>query len=195
MTARFHPSSLPADWQVALWDPRNFAGPEGIAIVGIRNGSTWRSPIPQIDQRRLFGSYSKPLLVATADALDLWISSLQQRREHILKLNLALRGQLSAQIPSLKIVGDVAHSDPRFLAIVAANLIAEETLRKMEELGILIDAGSACSAGALAPSHVLAALGLGSDGHLRITLKENQTTEDIAALVTALSKVVAESTN
>ncbi|MEY2723110.1 MAG: hypothetical protein RIS57_1017, partial [Actinomycetota bacterium] len=35
MTASFDPKRLPDYWDVALWDPRSFAGPEGIAILAI----------------------------------------------------------------------------------------------------------------------------------------------------------------
>ena len=195
MTARFDTRSLPAKWDVALWDARSFAGPEGIAILGIPNGSRWRSPIPQIDQRRLFGSYSKPLLLAAADALDLWCANALQSRTHIEDLNRTLRAQIAQQLPPIKVVGDPKRSDPRFVALVAPDVIAEELLRELERNGILIDAGSACSAAALTPSHVLSALGHGSDGHLRITLKAEQNEEDISALVAGLAKCLADSTN
>ena len=193
MTARFDPRSLPPNWDVALWDARNFAGPEGIAILGIRSGSRWRSPIPQIDGRRLFGSYSKPLLIAAADALELWNKRSNENRAHLEVLNLSLRRQIAQQIPTLQVVGDRANSDPRFIALVANDLIAEEALRELERIGILIDAGSACNAAALTPSHVLAALGFGSDGHLRVTLKAEHSEDDIAALVAGLTQVITRS--
>lgn len=195
MTARFDPLSLPPAWDVALWDPRNFAGPEGIAILGIRSDSRWRSPIPQIDQRRLFGSFSKPLLIATAKSLEIWCQNESANRAHIKALNSSLRNRIAEQIPSLQIVGGSTSSDPRFVAIVAADLIAEEALRSLERHGILIDAGSACSAAALTPSHVLAALGCGESGHLRVTLKSDHDESDIGALVAGLAQVVQEATN
>jgi len=195
MTARFDPRALPPHWDVALWDARNFAGPEGIAILGIRSGSTWRSPIPQVDGRRLFGSYSKPLLIAAADSLELWSKRAIEDRTHIKSLNNSLRHQIAQQLPTLQIVGEAANSDPRFIALAANDLIAEEALREMEQIGILIDAGSACSAAALTPSHVLAALGFGSDGHLRVTLKVEHSEDDIAALVAGLAQVISRTIN
>ena len=195
MTARFDPRSLPPNWDVALWDARNFAGPEGIAILGVRTGSSWRSPIPQIDGRRLFGSYSKPLLIAAADALELWNERATDRRTHIMALNLLLRRQIAQHLPTLQLVGAAANSDPRFIALVASDLIAEEALRELEQIGMLIDAGSACSAAALVPSHVLSALGYGSDGHLRVTLKAEHSESDIAALVAGLTQVISRAAN
>ena len=191
LTARFEPK-LKEEVDVALWDPRSFGGPEGLAILAIPSGSKWRSPIPQIDQRRLFGSYSKPLLLATAVALDEWIEGIAERREKLAKLNQFARKLFAASLP-VRIVGDSQLSDPRYLALVFEDVIAEELLRKVESMGYLFDAGSACGAGALNPSHVLSSLGFGTDGHIRLTLKNSHSEDEISelckALETALTKL------
>jgi cysteine desulfurase len=61
----------------------------------------------------------------------------------------------------------------------------------MEKSQILIDAGSACSAAALSPSHVLSAMGFGEDGQLRITLKADHDEVAIEKLVEALATEIA----
>jgi cysteine desulfurase len=184
LTARFD-LKLTEAVDVALWDPRSIGGPEGLAILGIPNGSRWRSPIPQIDQRRLFGSYSKPLLLAAAVAIDEWMTGLSEKRRHLAELNKYARKALASTLP-VRVVGESAISDPRFLALVFDGVIAEELLREMEKSGFLIDAGSACGAGAMQPSHVLSALGFGIDGHIRLTLKLDQAEADIDLLCAAL---------
>ena len=62
-------------------------------------------------------------------------------------------------------------------------------VRELEAHTISIDAGSACSPSDLAPSHVLAAMGLPSEGSLRLTLRQEHTEADIDALVKALVEV------
>jgi cysteine desulfurase len=190
LTARFNPK-LNEDVDVLLWDPRNFGGPEGLAILGLPSGSRWRSPIPPIDNRRLFGSYSKPLLIATAVALDEWMQELENRRKYLTELNIFAREALTKSL-EVKLVGESNNSDPRYLALVFDGVIAEELLREVEKSGFLIDAGSACGAGALQPSHVLSALGYGADGHFRITLKANQNRTDIKGLIDALQGALAK---
>ena len=184
LTARFN-LKLNEAVDVALWDPRSFGGPEGLAILGIPNGSRWRSPIPQIDQRRLFGSYSKPLLLATAVAIEEWMTGLSEKRRYLVELNKYARKALVSTLP-VRIVGESEIADPRFLALVFDGVIAEELLREVEKSGFLIDAGSACGAGDLQPSHVLSALGFGIDGHIRLTLKLGQAEADIDLLCSAL---------
>ena len=68
---------------------------------------------------------------------------------------------------------------------------AETLLLLLDEAGICASAGSACSAGAVEPSHVLLALGLTpaqAKSTLRLTLDAANTAEEIdtaAAVITA----------
>jgi cysteine desulfurase len=183
MTASFPLNRLPERWDTALWDPRSFAGPQGIALIGISQQSKWRNPGPKIDNRRVFGSFSKPLLLATAVALENWVKGAEEDFARLKKLNTYTRDLLRSRINSVRVVGDDQRNDPRFIALVLDNSIAEEVLRKVERAGFLIDAGSACGAGALSPSHVLTSMGLPENGNLRLTLKPEQNESVITELV------------
>ncbi|NDA38563.1 MAG: hypothetical protein EBX86_00525 [Actinobacteria bacterium] len=192
MTASFDPKRLPDYWDVALWDPRSFAGPEGIAILAINEESEWRSPIPPIDKRRLFGSFSKPLLVLTAIALEEWSNELSKNQAYLAELNRELRNLIATQISGAQLVGESSSCDPRNLAVVFSGVIGEELLRRLDQRGIKVDAGSACGAGALSPSHVLEAMGYGLDGQIRITLKPGHSKSGVAQLVAALAQEVLQ---
>jgi cysteine desulfurase len=190
MTAMFRPDCTPNNWGVALWDPRNFGGPEGLAILAIRPDANWNSPIPKIDRRRLFDSYSKPLLLVTAVALEERIRNLEGEFKTLRKLRSELGERLKYSLSGVKLVGESNNQDPRRLALVVDGVAAEEILRQVEKRGVLIDAGSACGSGALSPSHVLEAMGYGQSGHLRITLKTSHTSSDIENLVKILAEEV-----
>ena len=59
--------------------------------------------------------------------------------------------------------------------------------------GIAASSGSACTSGSLDPSHVLLAIGLTHEvahGSLRVTFGEDNTMEDVEAIVAALEEVV-----
>lgn len=183
MTASFPLNRLPDKWDSALWDPRSFGGPQGIALVGISDNSQWRNPGPEIDNRRVFGSFSKPLLLATAVALENWMKSSDEDFRRLRALNTFTRKLLLSHVNGVHVVGDEKNCDPRFLAFVLPNSVAEEVLRKVELDGFLIDAGSACGAGALSPSHVLTALGFSERGNLRITLKPHHDENTVKELV------------
>ena len=193
MTASFPLDRLPESWDSAVWDPRTFGGPQGIALIGISGNGSWRNPGPELDKRRVYGSFSKPLLLATAVALENWAKSSQEEMEKIEKLHQLISSELQKKISSVQVVLP-PKGDPRYLAFVIDNVIAEEVLRKVELEGFLIDAGSACGAGALSPSHVLTSMGYKPDGNFRITLKPRHGEADCLALVDALVKGVAAST-
>lgn len=190
MTAESNLKRVPENWSSALWDPRVFRGPQGIAILGISNHGGWKNPGPQIDKRRVYGSYSKPLLLACAVALESWLKKRAERDTKLSELNGLARKLLVENIPAAKVAGDARNCDPRYLAFSIPNLIAEEVLRKVEQSGFLIDAGSACGSGAMEPSHVLTAMGFGLDGNFRITFKEEQTPQSVQELISVLLKAL-----
>jgi cysteine desulfurase len=66
----------------------------------------------------------------------------------------------------------------------------ERAVRELAALGIDIDSGSACSPEDLQPSHVLAAMGYETDGHLRFTLHQGTTEGDISDLVSKVSEEI-----
>ena len=192
MTASSNPEQLPSNWSVALWNPRQFAGPEGIAILAINEKSSWQSPLPKVDNRRTFGSYSKAALISAAIALEDWLSEEKRVTKHLTELNLRLRKELKDRIQSFKFAGNHENSDPRYLALAIEQVVAEELLRRLDGNDFKIDAGSACGGGALSPSHVLNAMGLGVDGHIRITLKKEHSQRDVIDLATRISDAVSE---
>jgi len=192
MTASSTPDQLPKNWSVALWNPRHFAGPEGLSILAINEGSSWQSPLPKIDNRRTFGSYSKAALISSAIALEDWLSEEKRVTKHVTELNLRLRKELNERIKSFKFAGNHQNSDPRYLAFAIEQVVAEELLRRLDGNDFKIDAGSACGGGALSPSHVLNAMGLGVDGHIRITLKKEHSQRDVIDLATRISDAVSE---
>ena len=64
----------------------------------------------------------------------------------------------------------------------------------LDNEGIAASAGSACTAGALTPSHVLTAIGLPEDaarGSLRLSLGPENTDADIDRLLAVIPRVVA----
>ena len=73
------------------------------------------------------------------------------------------------------------------------NIDGEELLLKLDEYGICVSSGSACSSGSDKPSHVLQAIGVKENlikGTIRITLGEENTKQDIDFLVKCLKKII-----
>lgn len=174
---------LPTNWSSAVFDSRTWEGPSGLAIVAISDAANWRNPLPHISAvRRTYGTFSLPLLVASAVALE----NFNPDDANIRKLTSKLRREVSSKIPTAIIAGDLEKSLPHLTSFVFPKCNGEEILRGLSVRGLTVDSGSACTAMNLQPSHVLAAMGLETDGNIRITLHAQTTEDEVNLLINAL---------
>ena len=91
------------------------------------------------------------------------------------------------------IAGVVSDSVSQTIALVANGCVGEDLVRQLNEINFVLDSGSACTAAQMQPSHVLAALGMKSEGNLRITLHHGVTEAEVHELITAITSVVQKS--
>lgn len=172
-------------WDGAIFSAHAWGGPSGLSIMAIANPQQWRYPLPHIAPIRTPGGYSLPLLLGAAVALE----NFKEDPTKIAALNRYLRNQIAESIPTAIIVGENSKNIPNYQTIVIPGTISEMLVRELEASSISVDAGSACSPADLAPSHVLAAMGLPTEGSIRLTLRQDHSEADIDALVKALVEV------
>ena len=75
-----------------------------------------------------------------------------------------------------------------------AGALSEELLLQLDLAGVAVSAGSACTSGAIEPSHVIGALGIDPRWHagtLRFTLGRTTTEKEIDRVLALLPGVVA----
>ena len=174
---------LPTNWSSAVFDSRSWEGPAGVGIVAIADSANWKNPLPHISAvRRTYGTFSLPLLIASAVALE----NFRPDDVNISSLTKKLRDGVKGAIPSAVIAGNLDNSMPHLTSFIFPNCNGEEVLRGLSVRGLSVDSGSACTAMNLQPSHVLAAMGLATDGNIRITFHVETTSEEIDLLITAL---------
>ena len=174
---------LPEKWSSAVFDSRAWEGPAGLAVVAIADSANWKNPLPHISAvRRTYGTFSLPLLIASAVALE----NFKPDDKNIRKMSAKIRSEISREIPGSRIAGDLENSMPHLTSLVIPGSNGEEILRGLSARGLSVDSGSACTAMNLQPSHVLAAMGLPTDGNIRITLHAETTAEEVELLINAL---------
>lgn len=182
-TASGNRVSLPQNWSSAVFDSRAWEGPGGLAIIAIADAANWQNPLPHISAvRRTYGTYSLPLLIASAVALE----NFTPDDAHIRELSANLRKSITSELPSAIVAGDLDASLPQLTSFIFPNCNGEEILRGLSARGISVDSGSACTAMNLQPSHVLAAMGLPTDGNIRATIHAETTQEEVQLLINAL---------
>lgn len=175
--------ALPAKWDTAAFDSRSWNGPAGLGILAINKAANWKNPLPHISAaRRTYGTYSLPLLLASAVALENFQPNDASARE----LTKQFRAEIQSAISGVLIAGEIDAALPHLTSIVLPGLNAEEIVRELDRQGFSVDSGSACTAMNLQPSHVLSAMGLPTDGNIRIAIHSETTSAEISGLVKAL---------
>ncbi len=100
---------------------------------------------------------------------------------------------LLERVPGAKVAGASAPRLPQTTALLVPGARSEDLLAALDLEGVRASAGSACSSGALEPSHVLAAMGTPGDlarGVVRFSFGETTGEEELAQAVTILSRIV-----
>jgi cysteine desulfurase len=103
----------------------------------------------------------------------------------------ALRDQLEKEIaetPDAVVLGAGAPRLPNTTAIAMPGVSAETQVIALDLDGVMVSSGAACSSGKVGPSHVLAAMRVGSElagSTIRVSLGWNSTEEDIAHFLLA----------
>lgn len=86
--------------------------------------------------------------------------------------------------------GDLTNRLPHIVCLGVEGVEAEGVLLLLDQRGMAVHSGSACSSEELEPSPVLAAMGVDADRSLRISVGWSTTNADVDALIAALPEVV-----
>lgn len=186
-------NELPDRWDSAIFDATSWQGPAGIGLLVIRNNEMWSNPLPNLGIRRTPESFSLPLLLASAVALDAWLADQKLEIEKIIKLNRRIRDTLNKLEIGINFAGDLNDTDPKTLALVIPGCVGEDLVRQLNEMTFVLDSGSACTSDQMQPSHVLKAMNLTDEGNLRITLHHGVSEEEVNELISAITLVVQRS--
>ena len=104
----------------------------------------------------------------------------------------ALRDQLESSLrriaPQVNIYGETAARLPNTSCVALANVTSETQVMRLDLAGVAVSAGSACSSGKIAPSHVLLAMGIPpaeAKSAIRVSLGWTTKEADIARFIDA----------
>jgi cysteine desulfurase len=145
------------------------------------------------ERNRRAGTENIPGVVGAAEALHL----AYDERPHEASRLRALRDRLIAgllALPGARLTGHSSERLPNHASVAFDHVEGESLLLSLDLRGIAASSGSACSTGAIEPSHVLTAIGLSQSearGHLRLTLGRSSTDADVDAVLAALPDVLA----
>ena len=191
---------LPIDVQAQHIDllsasAHKFHGPKGIGFLYARRGVPLTPLIEGGAQERgkRAGTENVPAVAGMAAALRESVANMGQ---HAARLK-ALRDRLIAglhTIPHAALNGDPIRRLPGNVSFCFEGVEGEALLLLLDDRGVAASSGSACTSGALDPSHVLLAIGRSHDvahGSLRLSLGPDTTEAEIDYIIENVRDVVA----
>ena len=171
-----------------------FHGPRGAGALYVRRGAPLLTFIHGGAQEagRRAGTENLPAILGMATALEDSCAHMEENAAHAAKLRDALIDGLS-KIPHSALNGDRERRLPGNVNFCFEGIEGESLLLLLDDKGIAASSGSACTSGSLDPSHVLLAIGRPHEvahGSLRLTLDQENTMEDVEAIIKATTEVV-----
>jgi len=170
-------------------------GPKGIGGLYVRKGTPLSAIISGGGQEfgLRSGTENVPHIVGMAKSIDLAIKNREKRSKYVLDLRNKLWKNIIKYNKDAKLNGSFSSRLPNNLNIRFSGLSNETLIVALDQAGIAVSAGSACSSRALAASHVLTAFGLTpkqATESIRITLGKNTTKEEIKKAAEIINKTV-----
>ncbi len=187
---------LPAGWTALAASAHKFGGPAGVGLLAVAGSARFHPPFP-VDDRNLggirgieVGMPPLPSIMATAAALQAAVDESaevgRRHRDWTDRVRAALAG-----LADVDVLGADHDRLPHLVTASVFGVDGEALLGELDRLGFATNSGSSCTSSTLTPSHVLVAMGVLSQGNVRISLTRNTTEADIEALLTAFGPAVA----
>ncbi|MBI2063787.1 MAG: cysteine desulfurase [Candidatus Yanofskybacteria bacterium] len=170
-------------------------GPKGTGCLYVRRGVEL---VPQIvggsQERGLRAGTENPALIAGfAKALELADENKKKESTRLIELRDYMIGQILKTIPGSHLNGDAVRRLPNNINISFENIDGEMLMLALDQGGIQVSTGSACTSTSTEPSHALKALGLSDElakGNIRITLGRQTMKKDIDYVLKTLVSLV-----
>ncbi|MDO4621972.1 MAG: cysteine desulfurase family protein [Eubacteriales bacterium] len=168
-----------------------FNGPKGVGILFCKIPYRIKPLLTGGGQEKEYrsGTENVPGIVGMTVALEEHMAHLEENTEYLTRMRDHLIREVGA-IPGVHLTGDPEHRLPGFCSFVMEGISHSVLLvNKLNEMGICVSSGSACSASSKEASHVLLALGYEkqlASASLRVTLGMDNTEEDVETAIQAI---------
>jgi cysteine desulfurase len=169
-------------------------GPQGVGALVVRRGLRLEPLLVggQQERGRRAGMENVAGIVGFgAAAAHIAAGGLEAEAERQLQLTgTALAGALA--VPGVVAYGDTSPGGrlPHIVCLGVEGVEAEAVLLGLDQAGVAVHSGSACSSESLEPSPVLEAMGVDAARSLRVSVGWSTTEQDVAAFARALPAVV-----
>lgn len=174
---------VPDGWSLLAASAHKWGGPPGVGLLAVRKGTRF---VPQgtVDD-------NLPAVVAAAASLRAARAEAAAEAARLSALVERIRARVPAVVPDVEVVGHPRLRLPHIVTFSCLYVDGEALLHELDRAGFAVSSGSSCTSSTLVPSHVLRAMGVLSEGNVRVSLPRGTEEADVDRFLAELPGVVA----
>jgi cysteine desulfurase len=181
-------------WSLLAASAHKWGGPPGVGLLAVRKGTRFapQEPADERESGRAPGFENLPAIVAAAASLRAVRAEAAAEAARLSALVDRIRTRVAACVPDVEVVGHDRLRLPHIVTFSCLYVDGEVLLAALDRAGFSVSSGSSCTSSTLTPSHVLKAMGVLSEGNVRVSLPPGTSGEDVERFLGVLPGVVAE---
>ncbi|MFE0963187.1 aminotransferase class V-fold PLP-dependent enzyme [Streptomyces fungicidicus] len=181
------------DWSLLTASAHKWGGPPGAGLLVVRKGTRFapQGPRDERESGRAAGFENLPAIVAAAASLRAVRAEAAGEAVRLRELTERIRARVPGLVPDVEVVGDPERRLPGIVTFSCLYVDGETLLHELDRAGFSVSSGSSCTSSTLTPSHVLRAMGVLSEGNIRVSLPPGTREEDVERFLSVLPEAVA----
>ncbi len=170
-------------------------GPKGVGLLYVKNGIKIDNIIFGGNQEfgKRGGTLNTAGVVGFAKATELFYKNIEKNRQKLVFLrDYFIKNLKNALGSEIIINGNQKNCMPQIVSVSFLNQDANILLIRLDQAGIAVSRGSACTAGSNLPSYVLEAMGLKENANktIRFSLSTSTTTKELDYVIKQLKNII-----
>ncbi|MFD5893658.1 cysteine desulfurase/sulfurtransferase TusA family protein [Streptomyces sp. NPDC060366] len=180
-------------WSLLTASAHKWGGPAGVGLLAVRKGVRFapQGPVDERESGRVPGFENLPAIVAAAASLRAVRSEAEREAARLRVLVDRIRARVPELVPDVEVVGDPVHRLPHLVTFSCLYVDGETLLHELDRAEFSVSSGSSCTSSTLTPSHVLRAMGVLSEGNVRVSLPSGTQEAEVERFLEVLPGVVA----
>ncbi|MFD8984695.1 cysteine desulfurase/sulfurtransferase TusA family protein [Streptomyces sp. NPDC059564] len=184
---------VPDGWSVLTASAHKWGGPPGVGLLAVRKGVRFATqhPADERESGRSPGFANLPAIVAAAASLRAVRAEADAEAARLRVLVDRIRRRVARLVPDVEVVGDPDRRLPHLVTFSCLYVDGETLLHELDRAGYSVSSGSSCTSSTLTPSHVLRAMGVLSEGNVRVSLPRGTSADEVNGFLEVLPAAVA----
>ncbi|MFE7570951.1 cysteine desulfurase/sulfurtransferase TusA family protein [Streptomyces sp. NPDC057539] len=180
-------------WSLLTGSAHKWGGPAGVGLLAVRKGVRFApgGPADERESGRAPGFQNIPAIVAAVASLRAVRAAAADESVRLRALVDRIRARVPELVPEVEVVGDPDRRLPHLVTFSCLYVDGEALLHELDRAGFSVSSGSSCTSSTLTPSHVLRAMGVLSEGNVRISLPLGTPEADVDGFLEVLPSVVS----